>query len=62
MEGRVMRKLSLLEHFIFMYKILPDVQVIKTILKRSWKDMRKSLILDNGGKGDTCNKLVKNLA
>ena len=38
-----------LAFFIFMYKILPDVRVRKTILKRSWKDMRKSL-LDNGGK------------
>lgn len=32
-----------------MYKILPDVWVIKTILKRSWKEIRKSL-LDNGEK------------
>lgn len=50
MEGRVVEKtFTIRAFFIFMYKILPDVQVIKTILKRSWKDMRKSL-LDNGGK------------
>lgn len=48
MEGRVVREtFTIRAFFIFMYKILPDVQVIKTILKRSWKDMRKSL-LDNG--------------